>query len=314
MILFSSVWVKANAQVLYIEKGHNISDIEYYHNDPLCPYFVGNIFDPQETNLVQLQKYHLEECPHCYQGKDFRKSQKIYVPRYVSYFIETNLISGTSDSLVSNQILSQKQVLGGKLVVSITHEAVSISKIKSIIEAHEAENVAKIATIANVVSSGMSLSKGNRLSAYVSSLRAQNCAALVQINNDLSRTTESLIISVIIENKSEHEIALWDEKQGRSFHILPGKYIIFSSFDLFNGVIRVEDEFAPSREISYLSFNSKNYLLKIRPYQIDKEYFYINCPDVYTFSNHYIEADEIKKDLVSYKVSRENYIFFKGNE
>lgn len=302
------------AQVLYIEKDHSISDIEYYHNDPLCPYFVGNVFDTQESNSIQLQKFHLSECPHCYQGKDFRKSQKLYVPRYATNFVENNIISEETDSLISNQILSQKQVLGGKLLVSISHESVNNAKIKSIIEAHESENMAKVATIASVFSLGLSLPAGHYLNTYVASLRTQNCAALVQLNNNYSKTAESLVISVIIENKSDHEIALWDEKQGRTFHILPSKYIAFYSYDLFDGVLRVEDEFAQSKEISYLRFNTKNYLIKVRPYQIDKEYFFIKCPDVNTFTSHYIEADEIKKDLVSYKVSREDYIYLNTND
>lgn len=303
-----------HAQFLYIEQYESLTDVETYHNDARCPYFIGYKLESTEISLTQAQKLHLKECPYCYQGKVFSKSQKIYVPRYNTSFTTQNLMTKASETFASNTLQAQKEIMGGKVKVTVVHELVTVKKIKDIVDAHEAQNAAKIATIASLVTSGASLFGGSYLSSYVNLLQAQNCSALVQFENAFSQTAESLAIFVILENFSEHEIKVSDEKQGKTYHILPGSYIVFSSYDKFNGVIRVEDEFAVSKDIEYVNFNTANQLLKIRPYQIDMEHFYIKCPDVNTFADHYIEADEIKKDLKSYKVNRENFVYEEVDE
>ena len=237
LVCFFLFTAMCHAQFLYIEQYETLTNVETYHNDARCPYFVGNKLESTEITLAQAQKISLKECPYCYQGKAFSKSQKIYVPRYKTIFTTHNLITKSNDSIVSNSIQKQKEIMGGKVMVTVAHELVTIQKIKKIIEAHEVQNVAMIANIASLVTSGFSLLNGNYLNSYINALQAQNCSALVQIENNLSRTAESLAIFVILENVSEHEIKVSDEKQGRTYHILPGAYMVFSSYDQFNGII-----------------------------------------------------------------------------
>lgn len=300
-LLFFFSLCQCFAQSAYIDPKASSSSSKKYHNDSICPYFLDNNAVPKEIDFEKVDRFVYKECPYCYANVPYDKCNKLYIAEYKSEFYELNLNKKTIDTLSGDCSRFEQKVFGGKLLVGVFHEELNESKRRNIVDSHVNSNLSNVLSIASI---GQAVLTNQWHWASILSHRA---ALDLEYSNGLTKTAESLDIVISFSNISEDEITFNDENRGSVWHLLPGETIRFSSFDIFDGKYRVEFSSPGVKDVSFLYFNTTNYVLKVRPTLIDKEFIYFPNPPQEAFVKHYIDVDDYKKQATPYRMSRKDH-------